>query len=371
MTHYRPFGRLTFIGSLLLAIAWAIGTSRSICAQDQGNTPNEPAAAAGQDSAESLMRAKQQADAQKQEKDASVSDGTPQNLEQLLKQALEHNADLIAAQSRLALAQAELEKTRADLVRQIVALQATIQSRKVAVDLATNRLDAVSDKIADGGGHPKQNDEELREARGAFLTAQIDLEKARTDLQLLTGAPIPEDDPEAGFRHRLRIRTADKGLATEESSMATWAIPRGRSIRAADNRFAEALSQQIKLDFTDLPLADVLAYLSDRTGIPFYGNWEALEMSAQVPSLGKTTALTLTIGPLPLRADLQAIEDHFSGKLCFVVRDYGILLTSSFDAGTRGLPVVTREEADSGSFGGADQPANSFAEPRKKRAGKP
>jgi len=82
-------------------------------------------------------------------------------------------------------------------------------------------------------------------------------------------------------------------------------------------RYQEALDQPVTIEFDEVPLRDVFEYLRD--------SYDALnfvfeEGIADLP-------VTLHLVETPLGQALQALSELHGGELCFVVRDYGILIT--------------------------------------------
>jgi hypothetical protein len=86
------------------------------------------------------------------------------------------------------------------------------------------------------------------------------------------------------------------------------------------------------IDFQDTPFAEIMYYFSDRYKVKFAMNGAELSNEGFDP-----TRVPITINlDVPLRSVLQALEDSYP-KLQFVVRDYGILLTTRSDAERRGF----------------------------------
>lgn len=82
------------------------------------------------------------------------------------------------------------------------------------------------------------------------------------------------------------------------------------------------LGETIQMEIDETPLKDVAEYLSERTGMRFILDSRNLENGGIPPD----SPITLKLGELELGAALQALED-LQSPLCFIVRDYGILVT--------------------------------------------
>ena len=105
-----------------------------------------------------------------------------------------------------------------------------------------------------------------------------------------------------------------------------------------------------------MPLVEVTDFLSEKTGIKFSVQRQVLEdadMSADQP-------ISLSTDEVPLRAALQAFQDTYP-QLQFVLRDYGVLLTTKDYAHEHGyMPVVPDDEAGSGGEGGGGGGGGGF-----------
>ena len=85
----------------------------------------------------------------------------------------------------------------------------------------------------------------------------------------------------------------------------------------AVQKLLAALDASIDMEFSDMSLKDVLAFLQERAKVPILLDPEA---EAAAPSL------TLKLKDVKLGSALQAIEDACQPTV-FVVRDYGLLAT--------------------------------------------
>lgn len=96
-----------------------------------------------------------------------------------------------------------------------------------------------------------------------------------------------------------------------------------------------------------MPLADVVKFLSDKTGVKFALQRPALDeagVSADEP-------ITVSTNEVPLDAALQSFEDSYP-QLQFVLRDYGVLLTTKDYAQAYGyMPIVKGSDAGTGADG--------------------
>ncbi len=104
-------------------------------------------------------------------------------LDQSLARAMDRNPGIIAARAKVALAQAQLNSTRLEVARQLVALWSDRQVQESAVKLARSRLerDEQLNKQA------AVTTEELENAKGALVDAEAKLARTQMELRYLTG----------------------------------------------------------------------------------------------------------------------------------------------------------------------------------------
>jgi hypothetical protein len=88
-------------------------------------------------------------------------------------------------------------------------------------------------------------------------------------------------------------------------------------------KIREALLKTAQLDVTETPMSDVLTQLSDAQGITVRFDKGALDDAGFQPD----SPVTMNLRGITLAALFQAMQDDFR-VLEFVVRDYGILLTT-------------------------------------------
>jgi hypothetical protein len=101
-----------------------------------------------------------------------------------------------------------------------------------------------------------------------------------------------------------------------------------RAEKAADIK--AKLDQKLELDLQDTPLTDIADYLSKKAELRFILDKQTLEgdgFPAESP-------ITLQLGEVELGTALQAMEDLHK-PLYFVVRDYGILITTESSRSSR------------------------------------
>ncbi|MGD0900488.1 MAG: hypothetical protein ABR915_21865, partial [Thermoguttaceae bacterium] len=122
----------------------------------------------------------------------------------------------------------------------------------------------------------------------------------------------------------------------------TYPIPGPADSRVAE-KIREALAVTHALDFVDTPIEDVLMFLKDLTKVEMI-----LDKGSGIKG---QEAITLNLAGIPFAALLQAIEDRYPSWQ-FVVRDYGILLTTREKARELGFyPAIAFARRNEGGDG--------------------
>lgn len=235
---------------------------------------------------------------------SQVDDGTPSQriypnglpkIETMLSAALEHHPEVVTARSRLRIAEAELK-------------QAQMKSLKELMDVR-GRWEEANHVIMASKQTTKPNYDELRKASSSLAAIEW-------ELAFLTGARgEPTTSPKPA--------TVAKG-ATSEPTVVAPVVGRNFLLRGEKaDIMREKLKQKIELNFEDMTLSAVARELTERTGLQFILDKSALEeggLSVDLP-------ITCSFSDLELVSALQALED-LQKPLYFVVRDYGILMTT-------------------------------------------
>jgi hypothetical protein len=267
---------------------------------------------------------------------ARAADELP-NQDQALSRALENHPDIVAAKAKLALAEAELYGKRMEVSRQVLGLYGRLQmldaqvaAAKTALKLSKSELDRMGVAATSGALDRSSQDKAeaaLQAAEATLVQAIGQREQAEKELRLLIGATPPAKEPAAQSEAALPARQTPQGPI-----VAVWKT---------------AAEQPIALSFVEVPLDEALKFLSDQTDVKFSLQRPALDEIGVEP----TTLISLSTNEVPLRAALQGFEDAYS-DFKFVLRDYGVLLTTEEYAETFGyLPVseIGKESASDNS----------------------
>jgi len=250
-------------------------------------------------------------------------------LDQSLNQAMDKNPEIIAAKAKVALAQAQLNSTRLEVARQLIALWNDRQAQENAVKLAQEHLKRVDQSHTSAIATA----DELDNAKGALIDAEAKASRTKAELGCLTG--------------RVNLMAAADTVAAAIPT-AKVQTPSGPIV----DRIRQALDTKVSVNFVDAPIKDAIEFLQDDAKIPILLDTKAIPASDK-------ESINLKLETTTLRAVLQAIEDRNMQEVRFVVRDYGILLTSGAFAEEAGyLPVSEFVRSNAGN----NRPAASAPE---------
>jgi hypothetical protein len=213
-------------------------------------------------------------------------------LEQLLDRGLKTHPDIVAAEAKVELAKAELSQTQFRITCELISLWNDWQAQQEEVAL----LKQVYEK-GEGGLR------ELLQAKGKLT------------------------EIEAQFSHLLgRMSDAGSRRAAAAGEGGPKRMPEG----PLGKEIASALGVPAELKLIDVPLREFADFLEDRYGI-----------TVVVDSMVEDVPVNISMKRTPLHTALQAVEDVSPG-VRFVVRDYGILVTS--DSSNAAASHVSVEE---------------------------
>jgi hypothetical protein len=231
-----------------------------------------------------------------------------ESLDQLLATAMENHPDIVAAKAKVALAEAELNATRLQVARELIALWGNRDSQHLAVEMATEqnkRLSALPPNTAD-------NETKSRVAQN-LKDATIKLEQAEAEIKFLSEKAIP-----AAKEEEEESKEPPKELQQ----------PQGPIV---DELSKEFRTKTIICEFVDTPLSQVIDYMKNNLNYPIYLDTRTLSEAGTTSD----TPITMDMKKTPLPAVLQAMQDQNQGWM-FVIRDYGILLTTIDQAKAQG-----------------------------------
>lgn len=259
---------------------------------------------------------------------AAPKSAVPATLDEMLAKALKDNPDLRVAEAKLREADAELNRTRLQVMQKVVLYYRNVEANKALVEHAEKDFEMYQ-KIYKNG---TLSATEFNKAQGALQQAKMKLAEVEAELPYLLGqsqlrrdgVPVLSDIPQVGQLFsdgsvRMPHFLADKSVPNER--YFELSKERSQPLQAATaERIRKALDSTITVDFADTPLGDALEYFQH--SLP-----NASLVRLNPAELEKHKINLKLNGQVPLGAALQAIED--ATGLRFAVREYGIVVTAA------------------------------------------
>jgi hypothetical protein len=240
-------------------------------------------------------RAKQKASAEKSK------------LEEMLAEALKNNPDIRFAAAKLAEANAELNRTRLQVMQKVVTLHYAIETQKKTIAHQQSVCQALQKRYQSGTA----GREVFAEATQALTLAKAKLEELEAQLPALLGKTAQEESLFYQYIQQAK-------LWRKES--AEWEKAH-RAIGSMAEKIRKALQTPVTVDYKEMTLDAILDNLALRVaGVSF----RLVHMTPE-----KKINLSFKEA-LPLSAVLQALADEVG--CVFYVREYGILATNPDEA---------------------------------------
>lgn len=212
-------------------------------------------------------------------------------LEELLERAMHSNAEIVVARTQAELAKAQLSLVQMKVARETVALHSELTAQTEKIRLIRAQL-----KASQGG----------KDAMVSLIDAEAKLAEIQAHMLFLTGQSMPGRSVSG---HPTAARPA------LEAARPLLQSPLGQKIR-------DALGETTSLEFVEHPLGEIGEYLS-----------EVMEIPIVVDESVQDLPITLIL-EVPFAAATQSMED-VCPQVRFVIREYGILITSSEVAAQR------------------------------------
>ncbi len=213
---------------------------------------------------------------------------TPKLAQQLLA-AQQTHPDILAAEAKVRLAEAELEQVRFKVAQEIIAFQSELQTQREEVYRLSELFKA----------------QEVD--HGDLVQAKAKLAALEAKMPYLLGQQTP-GIPRTG--NPAKLGPGPKPL-------------RGKVAEAV----CTAIAKPTQMAFIDTPIGGIAEALTDHYKIAFI-------VDKNDPLIEPDMTVTIHLQGLPLGAAFQALEDTYP-PLHFVIREYGILITSKNSAVAR------------------------------------
>jgi len=263
----------------------------------------------------------------------------PGSLEDVIAQALRNSPEIHAAEAKVRSAEADLQKTRMEVLQKVTTAKFALEAAKKNVEIAK--------EVAE---HKQKLQQKALIDPATARKAQLDLERAQAEVQRLESdlnamlGRVPGRTAAAHFVEPATWRHSlfQQGALNQSALNPNWDpifvremdtlwhsrlnlnygsvdINRPSTPGSITDRIRTALDQPLKLEAPKegLPLAETLEMIRKKAGI---------EVPIRVLTAKKAITIELMAGELPLGAWLQAVEDS-APDIAIAVREYGILVT--------------------------------------------
>lgn len=233
-------------------------------------------------------------------------------LEELLAEALKHNADIRVAEAKLAEANAELNRTRVEVTQKVVTLYHAIQSQKALVEYEQQKFTRFKELETQ-----RAIDVKLMDEQTAKLTAaKAKLAELEAQMPALLGKTVIIDFDNDG---RLDLEFLNNYY--RKALLAAARLKRESARSKVDGPLAErmrkALQTSVPVSYKETPLTRVFKDLEKN----------APGLSMRDLGLDQFKVTLHFDEALPVSAVLQALADDYD--LHITVRAYGIRVTPS------------------------------------------
>jgi len=224
----------------------------------------------------------------------------PETLDAAIAEAMSGNPDIALAEANLLAASAELRRTRMEVVQQVTDSYQTLERSRSSLERANQMY---KDGLL---GYPE------------WLGQQQQAEKPVSELRYLLGKGVPGEATPA--RGGLGTKPFLGGLSSDVPGLSA----KGALLRYArptmPDGMTELLEKATDIEFEDTSPMEFLSLAAD-----IYGCGVVLDAGV-VASASIVTYLNMS--QVPFEQALLAVTDATGGRICFVIRDYGILATT-------------------------------------------
>ncbi len=271
----------------------------------------------------------------------------PATLEEMLAKALKDNPDIQVAKSKLAEADAELNRTRLQVTQKVVVVYRSLEAQKAVVAAA----EAALKRVAELSANRAVSQAELEQARAAVLQAKAKLAEMEAEVPYLLGQQPKHDSPE------LRATRAELLFRAVHLYSEMLDATQGESVKqpvrgSMAEKIRKALDTPVTLNYRDTTIPEICKDFQNKMpGVPFLA-------LIDLTSKGKADLYLSEPTTVPLGAALQAFQDKFGYR--FGIREYGIVLAATLPGDA--VPLLTfwksapKDETKGDAGGGQKNP---------------
>jgi hypothetical protein len=250
----------------------------------------------------------------------------PGSLAEQLDLALKHNADIKFAEAKVREAEAELQRTRQQVLGRVSALHAEIQAHKESLKILQDALKQHEDLVKTGAVPTSL----VLTARSNVAKAQIELAKVEGELQALVGSVGVSKSTTSKLQYLemerpVRLWDLDGGKIVYHYAVPTPQVGTANVQQPMADRVRKMLGKTFKIPQS---ISDQLQQQDFKDSLTHF--WTAIQTDVPIRFLAPSIAaakVQLMTGELPVGAWLQMYEDSVP-DVRFVVREYGILVTT-------------------------------------------
>ena len=243
----------------------------------------------------------------------------PSSLEEMLAKALRQNPDILVAEAKARLAEAELYRAQQTVLGKIVILSKELTAAKLILVEAETRLARLTQQRQNPGGRQIVTDEEYGAAQVTKDKYYAEMVHLEAELSVLVGKKVTAaQNPLKSLAISPDGKVVVEGV--EGGGVRVWDLTTGKLVdpRTIDltaptaDKVRNALETPVKINFKNVPLSDMLQTFQAKT--------KGVNLFVTSPDFPVSVSLQ---EPVTLLAALQLLEDRSS--LRFVVREYGIV----------------------------------------------
>ena len=230
----------------------------------------------------------------------SLVQSVPADLGELMALAMEQNPAIRRARAAVDMAQADLDKTLVELTPKLRSMLERWEEVKRAIDERARIYESTK----------RAADDEMLLEYSSFL---------KEVMEFLTREREEFTPPVGSERGRSRHRAAVSGTVGGFAAFAQMRMPQPRPEYAegTPENLREILEAPIGITFEDVSLMDILDFISGTYDINI-----TVDLAFTPPIIGH-----IDLKNVLMRSALLALTDKM-GDACFVIRDYGLFLTT-------------------------------------------
>ena len=270
-------------------------------------------------------------------------------LEEMLETVPQHHPEAKFAQAKVAETMSELNRTKLDVIQRVVSLRqqwytqfAMIEETKTQLANAQNQFQLKKRMVLKGFATPVELaavQAQLDKQKISLLQEESKLAEIKAIFPYLLGQPDPRPTLGLQIEGNASFQAKKQASSVRKDSIRALDLPvYGQSTTRTADPHEEVLRKKLnevtEFEFRDITLTAAVDYISDLHGIGFFFDKMAFREANEWANKKRLTnedatkmLVNLTVSDVHVAAALQAIEDQLK-VVRFVVRDYGILVTT-------------------------------------------